>query len=75
MLAEAVNLFTPLWLMWGAVFLVIEGTAIWAKVTKRTHSNSTLSSLVWRFQKKWWRKAILIVGWVVLTSHFFFQIP
>jgi len=71
------NLFTPLWLGWGIMFAVIEGTALWSQSSKKVKSNGTLSALVWRFigpgHPK--RRVFLAVGWLVLTSHFFLQIP
>jgi len=71
------NLFTPLWLCWGVVFLVIEGTALWSKISKKSKGNGTLSALVWRFigPGHVFRRIGLALGWVVLTSHFFFQFP
>ena len=71
------NLFTPLWLCWGIIFVVIEGTALWAKATKKSKGNGTLSALVWRFIGPGHvvQRVLLAAGWLVLTSHFFFHYP
>ena len=68
------NLFTPLWLLWGAVFAVIEGTALWSR-RKGVKGNGTLSALVWRFTAHTWGRILFAAGWIVLTVHLFFQIP
>jgi len=72
----AINTFTPLWWTWGLAFLGIEGTAIWSEY-KRTGkiTGGTLSALVRRSSDRHkhpvWRKVIML-GWWVLTFHFFF---
>ena len=76
MLVQTVNLFTPLWLLWGVFFCTVEGTALWARSTKRYKGNGTLSALVWRFIEHHPKQRLLVViGWVTLTGHFFFHIP
>lgn len=72
----AINTFTPLWFMWGFIFLVIEFTAVWARKKDKDLRGGTLSELFWRTwdsHPAW--KAVLGVGWLVLTTHFFLGIP
>lgn len=70
------NLFTPLWLLWGATFLVFEFTALWARRTGRYPKNGTLSALVWRFiEGHPFRRALVAGGMLVLLSHFMFHVP
>jgi hypothetical protein len=69
------NLFTPLWFMWGLIFLIIESTAIWARSTGRIKDGGTLSSLVWRFIHHRGARAFFAVAWTILTVHFFFEWP
>lgn len=68
------NAFTPWWLAWGAAFLAIEIAAI---RTRKTTPGGTLSSLVWRFSAHGnrVRRGLLIIGWGVLTAHFFLHVP
>jgi hypothetical protein len=71
-----VNLFTPLWLTWGALFLVFEFTALWARRTSRYTHNGTLSALVWRFiEGHPIRRVFVAVGMLTLLSHFMFHVP
>lgn len=61
------NPFTKWWLLWGAAFAVIEGTAI---VQRQHHAGGTLSSLVWRFTQRRRQKTLFMLGWALLTVHF-----
>lgn len=67
------NSFTKWWLLWGAAFLAIETVAV---LTRNTSPGRTLSSLVWRFidgSQHPVRRRLFIVGWVLLTGHFFWK--
>lgn len=71
------NRFTPFWLGWGLMFLVIELTAV--KMRDKM-PGGTLSSLVWRFsdRRHKYRRSVFIVSWSVLSVHFlygWFNIP
>ena len=69
----SVNLFTPLWIGWGVMFLFIEFTSILGK-----HKGGTLSALVWRstsWEHHKFFRLLICVGWVILTTHFFFLWP
>ena len=72
-----VNLFTPLWVLWGVMFVGIEATALWAAHSKRAQ-DGTLSALVKRATS--WKdhpavRILILTGWAVLTTHFFFGWP
>jgi len=69
------NLFTPLWLGWFGLFVLIEGTALWAQSSGRLKGNGTLSALVWRFIAHPVPRVLFMVGWVVLTSHLIWKFP
>ena len=74
----SVNLFTPLWIGWGIMFLFIEFTAVWSKSHHKSEGNGTLSALVWRSTA--WKhhkffRLLICIGWVILTTHFFFLWP
>ena len=62
-------MFVALWILWGVIFGVFETLAI-------TSKKMTLSQFMWAFQgRSKIRKAMLLVGMLVLTSHFILQIP
>lgn len=72
------NLFTPLWFAWGAMFLGIEFTAIWARKTGRYKGNGTLSALVWRFTNTKTHKVqrvAFFAAFVYLGGHFAWKWP
>jgi hypothetical protein len=73
----AIALFTPLWFMWGFIFAVIEGSALWYRAIGKTKENWTLSALVWRNTgpKSKVARALFGLGWIILTTHLFWHIP
>lgn len=67
------DVYTPLWILWGLLFLLIEGSAlrgIWAR-------GGTLSELVWAWAGvrggHWtWKRWALLGGLVWLLLHLVF---
>ena len=70
-----------LWYAWGALFLVIELSALWLrkKYPDTNRTGGTLSELFWRNirtydnHKHYVHYAIVAALWLVLTYHFFVQ--
>jgi bacteriorhodopsin len=70
-----------LWYGWGALFLVIEGSALYLrkKYPDTNRSGGTLSELFWRNirtydkHRHYIHYVLMAVAWVVLTFHFFIQ--
>lgn len=66
--------FTKWWLLWGFMFAVIEGTAIY---DRRKLPGGSLSSLVWRFLDPT-HPVRLVLGSafiILLMTHFIFRWP
>lgn len=69
------TLFSWLWIVWGAMFLVVEGVAI-ARKDKPTEHNTLTSNVRWLIQgrapghKVAWLGLILLLAWLPL--HFLF---
>lgn len=69
------SIFTILWLLWGAVFLIVEGSAIF--ITHKT--SDTLSGTIWRwFSVKgghWTWKRFTLLGFLLwLLVHLVFGV-
>lgn len=74
-----ITLYTLLWLGWLAYFLVVEFLAL------RYSKRGTLSAHVWAifgvgkddrgFWHLSWRRVLVLIPMLVLTSHFVFGIP
>ena len=78
MIFAGLNVFTPLWIGWGVMFLIIEFTALWGQHSGRTKGNGTLSALVWRATDARYHPVgrwLFFIAWLTLTSHFFIGIP
>lgn len=72
--------FWLLWLIWGGLFAVVEGVALWRRNPEEMqhqgfYSSDTLSGHVWWLNDRLWGLNLFGALWGWLTVHFFLGDP